>query len=137
MGNGLSKGDIDYSPLPYAHLKFTIHLPGTLFLTDATASTFLFIYVASFLTHSDLEIAYRARDLLYLTIGQKCYERMLPYFGHLGGENALRAIQSGKCSVKLSHVTANGRLLLHQIHSMLAIGDVQRSLYAGDATANN
>jgi hypothetical protein len=62
---------------------------------------------------------------------------MLTYFGHLRGENALGAIQGGKCPVKLSHMATNRRVLFYQINPMLTIGDVQCRLYAGDATTNN
>ncbi len=62
---------------------------------------------------------------------------MLAHGEHLGGEDAGGAVQGGEGLVELGHVPADGRLALHHINVVAAVGDFQSRLDAGDAPADH
>ena len=54
-----------------------------------------------------------------------------------GGQDSHRAVIGGKRLVQLGHVPADARSLFNQINLKTGRGEIERSLDAADASANN
>ena len=95
------------------------------------------IDVGGFLQDLDLEVAHRAADFLHFAVGHQLDLGMARHVHHLGRQNTLRAVQRREGFGQLQHVAADGGQLLDQDHFQAGIGDVERSLDAGDTAADH
>jgi hypothetical protein len=84
-----------------------------------------------------MELTYAAGEFHQLAVSQQVYFRMPTDIQQLRRENSYGAIVGGKGLVKLRHLPANARVLLHQMHGDAHVTQVERSLYSRDSTADN
>ena len=87
--------------------------------------------------HRDPERAGHAADRLDLRVGEHLDHRVLPDGDHLGCQDAGGAVERGEGLVEHGHVAADRAGALHEVHLLAAIGDLERRLDAGDASADH
>ena len=95
------------------------------------------VHVAGLLADLDVEVAHRAAHLLHLGVGQQGDVLVLAGLGHLGREDAGRAVQGGEGLVELGHVAADAGALLDEVDVVAGVGQLERGLQAGDAAADD
>ena len=108
-------------------------LVGTLFDADATTVALVIIYIRGLAAHFDLEAADEATDFFHLAVGHQVDVGVCAHGGHLGGQDAGRAVQGREGFVEHGHIAADGGLTLHQMHLYARVRQIQGGLNAGDA----
>ena len=110
---------------------------GAFFLADATAGADCFVDIAGFLPDGDGEVAHIAIDLFHFALGVQLDIRVVASGHHLGGQDAGGAVQGGEGLVELGHMPADGWFSLDQVDRETGVGDLERGLDAGNATADH
>ena len=134
----LREGDIDRLPFPQAEVEF-VREAGI--LVDARRDAFqaahaeIFLDVAGLPLHLDFEVADVALDLGDLGIGPERDVGVGFDGGHLGGQDARRAIQRREGLVEHGHMAADGRLALDEVDVLPGIGQRERGVDAGNAAS--
>ena len=136
--HGLRERHVDRLARGHADLEHVVdHFPRALLHADAAARAIGGVDHAGLLADLDLEVAHRSAHLFQLGVGEHRDLVVLADFGHLGREDAGRAVQRGEGLVELGHVPADRRLALDQVDRVAGVGQFQRGLQAGDAAADH
>ena len=103
----------------------------------AAGSAFVHIDKTRLFSNGDGEIASLAVNPAHLRLGEQFDVQMASGLHQLGRDDAHGAVVGGEGLVQLGHHAADGRLALHQVDLITAIGQVQRGLDAGDTAADH
>ena len=98
-----------------ADIEFILNRDRTLFRTGAAAGTEVFVHVAGFIAHLELESTHLTAHLFNLAVGQEIDFGMPTGIQQLGRENSDGAIVRGKGLVQLRHLATNARQCFHQV----------------------
>ena len=134
----LCKGDIDSATVIHTEVELVRHfLHGTLFGTSATACTNVLLDVTRLFLYLNVKVTDKSLYLLYLAEGEDTYLFILRNVNHFRREDTSRTVKCGEGLIKLSHLTADGRILLNDIHLKACVSDVESRLNTRDTAADN
>jgi hypothetical protein len=111
--HGLREGNVDGLSLSKSHIEFIGECDRALGHTVSAGCTFGHINITRFLPEDHLEISGLAFDVDDLGIGDQIDVRVVGRIHHLGCDDTSRAVKRGEGLIQLSHMTTNGRILLH------------------------
>jgi len=83
------------------------------------------------------EISDLTGEVCYLAVSQKIYVGMPTDIQQLGRENSYCTVIGGKGLVKLSHFSADTRVLLHKVDLDTHLPKIQRRLHSGYPAADD
>jgi hypothetical protein len=110
---------------------------GADFQTSAASRALGGIDIAGFLFQGGREISRLAGNVFQFGEGEELDVGVPADLDQLGRDNSHGAVIGGKGLVDLRHGAADGRALLHQVHKIPRIGQIQRGLHPGNAAADN
>ena len=112
-------------------------LLGALFGTGAAADAQGLIDVAGLAGDIDGKTADFPLDLLDFAEGSQLDVQMPADLDQFRGNDSHRAVIGGKGLVQLGHDPADGRTLLHQVHIVSGVREIEGRLHAGNPSADH
>ena len=140
LRRGLRERDIDRLALAQALVELVGNFGS---LIDAVGDALLaagaevLVDVARLALHRDRVVAHVAVHLGHLRVAPERDVRVRADRGHLGRQNAGRAVQRREGLVELGHVAADGRLALDEVDLLAGVGQRHGGVDAGDAAADH
>ena len=136
--DGLREGRVDRLPRAHPGLELRVdHFARALLDADAATRAGIVIHAPGFLADGDLEVAHGSFDGFHFGICQQGDVLVLARFGHLGRQNARRAVQCRERLVELGHVAADRRGAFDQVDVVAGVRQLQRGLQTGNAAADH
>jgi hypothetical protein len=136
-GNGLSEIDMDGPILRYSLIELIGVCDRAVFYTGRTAPAFALQNIPGLPSQGYPEISCFAFYAVNVSIRQDFYVGMPADLDQFGRKYSDGAVVGGKGLVKLGHMAANGRRLIHQIDLETRSGKIKRSLDAADPSTDH
>jgi hypothetical protein len=137
QGNGLSEIDMDGFILRYFLIEWIRVLDRAVFYTGRATPAFVLQNIPGLLSQGDPKVSCFSFYTVNFSIRQDFYIGVPADLDQFGGEYSYRAVIGGKGLVKLGHVAANGRRLVHQINLKARSGKIKRGLNTADPSTDN
>jgi len=135
--NGLSEVDVDGFILRYFLIKGIRVLDRAVFYTGRTTPAFVLQNIPGLLNQGYFEVSCLAFYTVNLSIRQDFDVGMPADLDQFGRKYSYGAVIGGKGLVKLGHVAANGRCLVHQVNLETRSGKIKRGLNTADPSTDN
>jgi len=123
--------------LRYFLIELIRVLDRAVFYTGRTTPAFVLQNIPGLLGQSYLEVSCFAIYTVNVSIGQDFYVGMPADLDQFGRKYSDGAVIGGKGLVKLGHMAANGRCLVHQIDLKTRSGKIKRGLDPADPSTDN
>jgi hypothetical protein len=133
----LSEIDMDGFVLRYVLVKWIRVLNRAVFYTGRTTCALVLQNIPGLSNQGDPEVPCFSFYTVNVSIGQDLYVGMPADLDQFRRKNSYRAVIGGKGLVKLGHVAANGRRLVHQIDLKTRSGKIKGSLDPADSPTDD
>ncbi len=136
-GNCLSEVDMDGFILRYLLIKLIRVFDRAVFYTSRTTRAFALYYIPGLFKQRYLEVPCFSFYTVNFSIRQDLYIGMPADLDQFGRKYSNGAVIGGKGLVKLGHMAANGRCLVHQVNFKTRSGKIKRGLNTADSSTHN
>jgi hypothetical protein len=137
QGNGLSEIDMDGFVLRYFLIELIRVFDRAVFYTGRTTPAFVLQNISGLSNQGYPEVSCFSFYTVNVSIRQDFYVGMPADLDQFGRKYSYGAVIGGKGLVKLGHMAANGRCLVHQINLKTRSGKIKRGLDPADPSTDN
>ena len=137
QGNGLSEIDMDGFILRYFLIKWIGVLDRAVFYTGRTTRAFVLQNISRLSNQGYPKVSCFSFYTVNFSIGQDLDVGVPADLDQFGRKYSGGAVIGGKGLVKLGHMAANGRRLVHQINLKTRSGKIKRGLDPADPSTDN
>ena len=137
QGNGLGEIDMDGLVVRYLLIEFVRVLDGAVFYTGRTTGAFVLQDIPGLSDQGNLKVSCLAFYTVNVSVGQDFYVGVPADLDQFGCKYSSGTVVGGKGLVKLSHMAANGRRLVDQVHPETSRSKIQRGLNTADPSTNH